>query len=108
MGPSGLDPFQYHAKGVGLATATNWVSSEIFLVGSEKLQHYTNRRLLILLCVIDKLFEKGVAAWKTSKFEDKFANRVSELEGKGGGQKGSWHREGGMPPSVRGYLWLGA
>jgi len=39
---------------------------------------------------IDELFEKGVVAWKTSKFEDKFANRVGELERKGGrGGRGS-------------------
>lgn len=33
---------------------------------------------------IDELFEEGVAAWKTSKYEDRFANRVVELERKGG------------------------
>lgn len=32
---------------------------------------------------IDEVFEKGVSAWKTNTYEDKFATRVGELERKG-------------------------
>ncbi|KAF8428785.1 glucose transporter [Tirmania nivea] len=98
-------PLQYRTKGVGLVTATNWIlnfalayfvppafrniSWKTYIIFgvffavlstaslcSPKIEAVVWRRLTS--------YEKGVAAWKASKFEDKFAIRVGELERKGG------------------------